>query len=48
MMKQNPSPSNLTHATGTPVSDNLNIQTAGPHGPALLQDIWLIEKHQDL
>jgi len=35
---------NLTHATGAPVSDNLNIMTAGPRGPALLQDIWLIEK----
>lgn len=34
----------LTHATGAPVIDNLNIQTAGPRGPALLQDIWLIEK----
>ncbi|GGF22913.1 catalase [Aliidongia dinghuensis] len=34
----------MTHATGAPVVDNLNIQTAGPHGPALLQDIWLIEK----
>jgi catalase len=34
----------LTYATGAPVSDNLNIQTAGPRGPALLQDIWLIEK----
>jgi catalase len=41
-MKQ--SPPYLTHATGLPVSDNLNIQTAGPRGPALLQDIWLIEK----
>jgi len=34
----------FTHATGTPVVDNLNIQTAGKRGPALLQDIWLIEK----
>jgi len=34
----------LTHATGAPVADNLNIQTAGPRGPALLQDIWLLEK----
>ncbi len=34
----------LTHATGAPVADNVNIQTAGPRGPALLQDIWLIEK----
>jgi catalase len=28
---------------GAPVADN-NIETAGPRGPALLQDIWLIEK----
>ena len=34
----------MTHATGAPVADNQNIQTAGPRGPALLQDIWLIEK----
>jgi catalase len=34
----------MTHATGMPVVDNTNIQTAGPRGPALLQDIWLIEK----
>src|SRR6187549_719953 len=34
----------LTHETGTPVVDNLNIQTAGPRGPALLQDVWLLEK----
>src|SRR4051812_19197907 len=34
----------LTHATGTPVVDNLNILTAGPRGPALLQDFWLLEK----
>lgn len=34
----------MTHASGAPVVDNLNIQTAGPRGPALLQDVWLIEK----
>lgn len=34
----------LTHANGAPVVDNLNIQTAGPRGPALFQDIWLLEK----
>ncbi|MBZ7924798.1 catalase [Ensifer adhaerens] len=34
----------LTYANGAPVSDNVNIQTVGPRGPALLQDIWLIEK----
>ncbi|MDH2434081.1 catalase [Pokkaliibacter sp. MBI-7] len=36
--------SKMTHANGAPVTDNLNIQTAGPRGPALLQDIWLLEK----
>jgi catalase len=34
----------MIHATGMPAVDNINIQTAGPRGPALLQDIWLIEK----
>jgi catalase len=34
----------LTNATGAPVVDNVNIETAGARGPALLQDIWLIEK----
>src|SRR6267143_337929 len=37
-MKEKPIPPHLTHATGAPVTDNLNIQTAGPRGPALLQD----------
>ena len=34
----------FTNATGSPVADNTNIMTAGPRGPALLQDIWLMEK----
>jgi catalase len=34
----------LTTAGGTPVVDNQNTMTAGAHGPALLQDIWLLEK----
>jgi len=34
----------LTTAFGAPVVDNQNIQTAGPRGPALLQDIWFLEK----
>jgi len=34
----------LTTAFGAPVVDNQNIQTAGPRGPALLQDVWLLEK----
>lgn len=40
-MKKTPK---LTTAAGAPVVDNQNIMTAGPRGPALLQDIWLIEK----
>jgi len=34
----------LTHAAGAPVVDNFNIQTAGRRGPAVLQDVWLLEK----
>src|SRR5436305_487252 len=34
----------FTTAAGVPVADNTNIMTAGLRGPALLQDIWLIEK----
>jgi len=34
----------LTTASGAPVPDNNNTLTAGPRGPALLEDFWLIEK----
>ncbi|REG49597.1 catalase [Paraburkholderia sp. BL6669N2] len=34
----------LTTGFGAPVVDNQNTQTAGPRGPALLQDVWLLEK----
>jgi catalase len=34
----------FTTAFGALVADNQNIQTAGPRGPALLQDVWLLEK----
>lgn len=34
----------ITTATGTPVADNRNIMTAGSRGPAMLQDVWLLEK----
>jgi catalase len=37
-------PERFTNATGSPVPDNTNILTAGRRGPALLQEIWLIEK----
>ena len=34
----------LTTAAGRPIADNQNSETAGPRGPATLQDFWLIEK----
>jgi len=34
----------LTTAFGAPVVDDNNIITAGPRGPALLQDVWFLEK----
>ncbi|AKU22691.1 catalase [Massilia sp. NR 4-1] len=34
----------LTTAAGAPVADNQNVQTAGPRGPMLLQDVWHLEK----
>jgi catalase len=37
-------PERFTNATGASVADNTSIMTAGRRGPALLQDIWLIEK----
>ncbi len=37
-------PSPLTTASGAPVPDNQNSLTAGPRGPVLMQDYWLIEK----
>lgn len=34
----------LTTTAGVPVPDNQNVQTVGPRGPMLLQDIWFLEK----
>lgn len=34
----------LTNNVGAPVADNQNVMTAGPRGPALLQDVWFLEK----
>jgi len=34
----------LTTVAGAPVPDNQNIMTAGPRGPLLMQDVWLVEK----
>ena len=36
--------SKLTTAFGAPVPDDNNTLTAGPRGPALLQDVWFLEK----
>jgi catalase len=36
--------SKLTTEFGAPVVDDNNIVTAGPRGPALLQDVWFLEK----
>ena len=34
----------LTTQAGVPVADNQNILTAGERGPALLQNVWYMEK----
>lgn len=34
----------LTTVNGAPVASNQNVQTAGPRGPQLLQDVWFLEK----
>ena len=34
----------LTNNAGAPVVDNENALTAGPRGPMLLQDTWVLEK----
>jgi catalase len=34
----------LTTAFGAPVADDSNVMTAGLRGPALLQDVWFLEK----
>ncbi|MDR1262631.1 MAG: catalase [Oscillospiraceae bacterium] len=34
----------LTNEVGAPVPNNENTMTVGPRGPALMQDVWLIEK----
>ena len=38
----------LTTAFGAPVVDNENSLGAGPRGPLLMQDVWLIEKLANL
>lgn len=35
---------NLTNEVGAPVEDNEHSITAGPRGPVMMQDVWLMEK----
>lgn len=34
----------LTNSVGAPVADNRVSETAGPRGPIMMQDVWLMEK----
>ena len=34
----------LTNEAGAPVAENEHSLTAGPRGPVLMQDVWLMEK----
>ncbi len=34
----------LTNEVGAPIPDNENSITAGPRGPVMMQDVWLLEK----
>lgn len=34
----------LTNEVGAPIADNENSVTAGPRGPVMMQDVWLMEK----
>jgi catalase len=44
MPRKNNGKRRLTTVAGAPVVDNQNTMTAGPRGPALLQDVWFLEK----
>jgi len=41
----NGKPGLLTTRSGNPVASNDNSLTAGPKGPVLLEDVWLVEKN---
>ena len=34
----------LTNEVGAPVADNEHAITAGPRGPVVMEDVWLMEK----
>src|SRR5699024_3324184 len=44
MSNQDNNKKKLTTASGAPVPDNHNSKTAGPRGPVLLEDFWLVDK----
>ncbi|MDD3548167.1 MAG: catalase [Candidatus Cloacimonetes bacterium] len=44
MKKKQVKDKKLTTVAGAPVVDNQNIKTAGPRGPLLMEDVWLMEK----
>ena len=44
MKEDNKNLKNLTNEVGAPVADNENSITAGPRGPVVMQDVWLMEK----
>ncbi|HZK17954.1 MAG TPA: catalase [Clostridia bacterium] len=35
----------ITRESGAPVINNQDTMTAGPRGPQVIQDVWLLEKH---
>lgn len=35
----------MTRDSGAPVINNQDTMTAGPRGPQVIQDVWLLEKH---
>ena len=43
-IKKNEAYSKLTNEVGAPVPDNENSISAGPRGPVMMQDVWLMEK----
>lgn len=43
-MKKKKNYPKMTTAAGAPVSNNQDSMTAGPRGPIMMQDVWLMEK----
>ena len=41
---QSQTPDPMTTGAGAPIADKINIQTVGPRGPALLQDVVFLDE----